>query len=148
MPNTFFVHLKRIPVSGEFRPKKLERCLKSISVSESETLWSPYLEISRYPIEINETIRIEWPSPKKQSNDELKDFFTCEQLCLTFKSDNPAFCLSLSVQVVHVHVGKEGSQFKYKIEPEHTCLTQLKGNDIFHSIIRLSSIGPQIQDYS
>ena len=37
------------------------------------------------------------------------------ELCLTSKSDSLAVCFTLSVQV-HVHIGKEGSQFKYKIE--------------------------------
>ena len=36
-------------------------------------------------------------------------------------------CFSLSDQVVHVHIGKEGSQFKYKLKMRHTCLTQQEG---------------------
>ena len=38
------------------------------------------------------------------------------ELCFTPKSDNLAVCFSLSVLVAHEYVGKEGSQFKYKIE--------------------------------
>ena len=45
------------------------------------------------------------------------------ELCLTSEFSNPAF----SVQVVHVHFGKEGSQFEYKLKMRHTCLTQQEG---------------------